>query len=128
MLINDLATADWSTVINSSNVDDAYNSFINKLTSSLDTHIPLTTNRRSNYKKIPIHPWITKSLLRSINRKNNLYYKYITKPNNTSRSKYTSYKNTLTSLLRIAKKEYYTSQLNLYKNDMKIHGKSLMLQ
>ena len=33
--------------------------------------------------------------------------------------KYTSYKNKLTTLLRLAKKKYYARQFELYKRDMK---------
>ena len=62
---------------------------------------------------------MTKSLLRSINRKNNLYYKYKTNPTDFSKRKYTAYKNVLTSLLRREKKMYFSRQLNNFKNNSK---------
>ena len=62
---------------------------------------------------------MTKSLLRSINRKNNLYYKYKTNPTDISKRKYTTYKNILTSLLRGEKKMYFSKQLNNFKNNSK---------
>ena len=37
----------------------------------------------------------------------------------TSKEKYTSYKNTLTKILRIEKRKYYTMQLESYKRDIK---------
>ena len=117
-LIEHLRSADWSNILESDDANESYNLFSDKLTSSLDTHIPLQ-KKKHNYKRIPVHPWITKSLLRSINRKNNLYYKYISKRDETSKNKYTSYKNILTTLLRVSKREYYSSQLKTYKNDMK---------
>ena len=57
--------------------------------------------------------------MRSINRKNNLFYRYKSKPSERSKFKYVTYKNTLTKILRIEKKKYYTNQLNLYKHDIK---------
>ena len=37
----------------------------------------------------------------------------------TSKDKYTSYKNTLTKILRLEKRKYYSNQFELYKHDMK---------
>ena len=62
---------------------------------------------------------VTKSVLRSINRKNNLFYKYKTNPNDKTREKYTRYKNILTNVLRQAKKQYYAMQFELNKSNMR---------
>ena len=99
-------------------VDEAYDKFINILTAQFDAHIPLR-ERVCNYKKEPRSPWINKSILRSINRKNNLYYKYKSTQTNAARNKYTRYKNILTNVLRLAKKQYYSTQFQLNKNNIK---------
>ena len=57
--------------------------------------------------------------MRSINRKNNLFYRYKSKPSKRSKYKYVTYKNILTKILRIEKRNYYTNQLNLYQHDVK---------
>ena len=64
-------------------------------------------------------PWVNSTLLKSINRKNRLFYKYKCIPTNKNRMKYTNYKNTLTNLLRNAKKEYYCKQFTSCNRDIK---------
>ena len=41
------------------------------------------------------------------------------KQSQSSKDKYTSYKNTLTEILRLEKRKYYSNQLELYKHDIK---------
>ena len=41
------------------------------------------------------------------------------KKSQTSKDKYTSYKNTLTKILRLEKRKYYSNQFELYKHDIK---------
>ena len=53
------------------------------------------------------------------------YYKYKMKRTEQAKMKYTLYKNTLTKVLRIEKRKYYSTQLTLYKNDIKTLGRSL---
>ena len=122
MLKEKLTNVDWTQVYNSPDINVSYDIFIDVFMTCVNDTIPFSKPKRSHRKKIPKSPWITKTLLRSINRKNNLYYKYITaKPQSkpSLKSKYNNYKNILTSLLRTAKKQYYADQLTLYKHDMK---------
>ena len=64
-------------------------------------------------------PWISASLLKSINKKNKLYYSHKNIGTELSRKKYVEYKNTLTSVLRSAKKNYYSAQFQATSNDIK---------
>ena len=121
---NSLDIADWSTVYQTQDVNVSFDNFMRIIKSNLNTHIPLK-KIKLNYKRKPRLPWISTSILRSINRKNNLFYKYKKKPTEQTRSKYVNYKNTLTKLLRIQKKEYYTNKLNLFKHDMKNTWKTI---
>ena len=114
-----LENADWSSVYNSNNVNLSFDNFLNVFNEHLDIHIPRLKDNRVNYKNSPRLPWISKSLLRSINRKNRLYYRFKMKKTETSKEKYTSYKNTLTKMIRIEKRKYYTRQLESYKHDIK---------
>ena len=117
-LNENLSTIDWQQIYITEDVNEAYDSFISILKDQFDICIPFS-EQESNYKKIPRSPWVTKSVLRSINRKNNLFYKYKTNPNDKTREKYTRYKNILTNVLRQAKKQYYAMQFELNKSNMR---------
>ena len=117
-----LDRVDWTSVCNTDDVDLSLDNFLSTFIKHLDDHIPKKNDKRVNYKTSPRLPWISKSLLRSINRrkKNRLYYKYKITKSDHSKIKYTSYKNTLTNVLRAEKKKnYYAIQLEQYKHDMK---------
>ena len=59
-------------------------------------------------------------MLRSINKKNKLYYKYKISKFRSSHAKYTIYRNTLTSILSAAKKQYFFAQFQA-THDMKLN-------
>ena len=113
-----LNNEEWTSVFNTNNVDESFENFMNIFTKHFDKCIPLCSNKKPKYKKNPRLPWISNSLLRSINKKNNLYYKYKANPSARNRNKYTRYKNILTKLIRYEKKSYYSKQLDHYKGDM----------
>ena len=59
-----------------------------------------------NKKKVPLSPWITKGLLKNIN-KNKLYKAYLRNPTNGNLQKIKTYKNKLDMLLRKSKRRYF---------------------
>ena len=71
-----LDRADWSSVYNTNDVNLSLENFINTFNKHLDIHIPKKKDNHVNYKTSPRLPWISKSILRSINRKNRLYYNF----------------------------------------------------
>jgi hypothetical protein len=81
-------------------------------------NIPMST-KRHNTKHIPKSPRITNSLLQSINLKNRLFHKFLSKRNSTNHLAYTKKKNILTSVLRSAKKNYFFNQFEREKNNIK---------
>ena len=120
LLQEKLSSIDWSDVYNSKeNVDDSFETFLYIFNDCLNSCVPLKKYRKYDYKRVPKLPWVSKSILRSINRKNNLYVSYISNPNDISRRRYRSYKNTLTTTLRLAKKRFYAEKLQIFKNDLK---------
>ena len=110
---------DWSSVYNTDDVNNSFDSFLTLINKHLDEHIPKQKDKRINYKTSPKLPWISKSLLRSVNRKNRLYYRFKMKKTEESKKKYTLYKNILTRTIRFEKKKYYAIQLEQYKHDIK---------
>lgn len=64
-------------------------------------------------------PWMTQGLLRSIRKKNRLYKKLINSPSLSRESRYKTYKNKLTHLIRNAKRSYYDSKFESAKSDLK---------
>ena len=67
-----------------------------------------------NYKK---QPWLTRGLLNSIKTKNKMY-KWMLK-GHCLKSTYNEYKNKLTTLLRVAKKNYFISFANEHRKNAK---------
>ena len=65
-----LENTNWSCVYNSEDVNVSYEKFSDILNNQLEISMP-KQKIKTNYKKIPKLPWISKSILRSINRKNN---------------------------------------------------------
>ena len=97
--------------------DEMYNSFLNKYVSIYNACFPL---KRVKARKCVIEkPWLTRSLLKSIKRKNILYKQSLQKPSTDRELKYKKYKNKLTQSLRLAKRLYYETKLEECKSNMK---------
>ena len=70
-------------------------------------------------RQTPLKPWITPGILCSINRKTKLYKNFVQKKTSESEKKYKEYRNTLTHILRDAKRLYYRSLFHKNKNNGK---------
>ena len=114
-----LKSTNWSAIYNQRDVQSSFENFLYLLTSCYNSTIPLQQCTRSSRKKVPKQPWVNKSLLRSINRKNRLFHKYKKAPNIQNKTRYVRYRNVLTSSLRLAKKMYFSRQFHKHKNDIK---------
>ena len=93
--------------------------FINKFNELYDECIPLKKSK-TNRKKIPQSPLITKGLLKSINVKNKLYKQYLVCP---TEGNFRSYRNKLNNLIRKCKREYYHKKFEKQKITSDKHGK-----
>ena len=121
---NHLAQVNWDFVDNDDNPQTSYSKFIDKTTELLNIHCPLKSVKVSN-RKFARKPWITLGLLKSIRTKDKLYKKFITKPTDENKLKYTKYRNILNNLLRTAKKAFVTAEIESNKFNMKETWKTL---
>ena len=112
-----MAELDWLNVLNESNPQVAYTSFLNKLKSAYDEAFPL---RLAGAKKPQKNKWLSESLKNSIKFKNKLYKKFKREPILFNKNKYHQYKKILRKALRSAEKSYYQSLFELYKSDLKM--------
>ena len=114
---SELEHCDWERALDNVDASDAYKIFLQKFTSLYNNCFPVKRTRLNNstLKK----PWITKGLLKSIKKKNALYKRFLSAPNPTREHHYKSFRNRLTRLLRLAKREYYEKKLTEYKSNIK---------
>ena len=63
--------------------------------------------------------WLTRGLKKSIQRKGELYKKFLNSPTENNKEKYKRYRNKLTGMLRIAEGEYYKEKINEKKKSLK---------
>lgn len=74
---------------------------------------------RKTSRNTSLKPWISPSLLSSINRKNKLYKKFLKRMSSENENKYKQYRNILSKILRDAKRLYYQNLLHENKNNSK---------
>lgn len=120
-LKDDLAYYDWEFIYNESDVNAAYNSFLEIFITLYNKHCPI---RKSRKKKESNTPCMTKGLLNACKKKNGLHKQFLKYKTSEAELKYKKYKNKL-SILRESKKEYYTKLLNIKKNNIRDMWKTL---
>lgn len=76
-LRNELLAQDWSHVYENTDVNLAYNSFLDTFLTLYDKHCPFQQIRKNKTKQ-PDNPWLTRGLLNACKKKNNLYKDYQT--------------------------------------------------
>ena len=105
-----LLVCDWRLVISNSDPNHAMALFLHDFKQHYNSAIPINT-ASSTYKLRK--PWLTEGLIQSIKRKNKLYRK---RKNNLI--KYTSYRNRLNHILRIAERRHYSDILDQNKHNL----------
>ena len=113
----ELQTVNWDDVAGHSVPNPAYEIFWNKYIASYNKCVPLkkVKARNGHLNK----PWLSKGLLKSINRKNILCKRYLCNPSSDRENQYKKCRNKLTCSLRAAKRIYYAKKLEECKSNMK---------
>ena len=114
---HDLEQQNWETIIETDDVNQAYSSFVDIVKTLFNKNCPIKRIMIKNNKYDKL--WITPGLKNACKKKNNLYRRFLKCRSKKAESRYKSYKNKLTGILRYCEKEYYNRKLQLYRNDMK---------
>ena len=113
-----MSNVKWQDILKNNNVNDEYDAFTETFKSLYDECIP-PKECMVNRRKVPLSPWITKGLLKSINKKNKLYKQYMKSPTNVNLQKFKTFKNKLNMLTRKSKRMYLYSKFEKSKSNMK---------
>ena len=98
-------------------VDYAYNNFLSIFSNLYDLHLPYYI--KTEGKPARNQPWITQSIINSINHKNRLYRCFLRNPTDINAHTYKVYCNHLTAVIRSVKKKYYAHKLDANKSNIK---------
>ncbi len=101
----------WSFITSESDVNNDYDEFSKVLTECIDKHSPVKC-AVSKHQSIL---WLTPALKISCQAKLKMYYAALA--NKYLWNDYKIYRNKLTSLIRLRKKQYYCEFINNHKND-----------
>ncbi|XP_077987452.1 uncharacterized protein LOC144442054 [Glandiceps talaboti] len=112
----DLSDVSWQSVYDCHDASEAYTTFYNLFHNVIKRHLRLKKGTKS--PKSIKRPWITKGILKSINTKHKIFSKMKNNSSNDKlKSKYKTYRNILTKLLRSAKKRYYANKVRHANGD-----------
>ena len=97
-------------------VDESFENFLNIFADIVNTHAPLRKCTRKE-KKLKVKPWLNKTLLKSIKKKNNMFKDLHKIFNQQSFHKYKAYRNALNRTIQGAKQMYYNKYFSSNKNN-----------
>ena len=115
---------DWRSVIECDNVNESYNKFVEIFLDKLKKCCP-KENKMQGKKKRNNHPWMTTGLQNACKKKNLLYRNFIKNRTDECETRYKTYKNKLTKILKRCEREHYSNKLNEHKNNTKAVWKIL---
>lgn len=96
------------------------------ITEVLSIEISNHSIKKPSRKNTPIQPWISHELLRRINKKNELHKNFILSPTVENHSIFKRYRNSLTSMVREAKRNYFARKLEENSDNPKKMWKILL--
>ena len=112
----DLSAIDWDQELNSKSIEDDFNKFHKIVCETINTHAPVKTKKISA-KKANQDPWITKGITTSLSKQRKMYTKMLETKKDSDKTKYTTYRNKLKSIIRKSKNKYLHDKCTEYKQD-----------
>ena len=99
-------------------VNKQFEAFYEIFHETIDKFAPAKKASRKE-KRIYFKPWLSKSILKSITKKNNLFRKLHKNFTESNVEVYTKYRNTLNKTIKLAKETYYKETIDSAKGDSK---------
>ena len=109
-----LKCTNWDDIYNESNPDASYNAFINTFNTLIDEYLPI---KKVKIRDNPSSEWLTMGILTSSKHKNILYKQFKKSPTVDNETTYKTYKNKLTHIIRLSKKNHYKNKFDLQKGN-----------
>ena len=126
----DYLSVNWKNIINLEkyDVNHSLQSFFDSVNDLLKIHAPYKKVKK--YKlKFKEKPWISSGLQKSISIKNSIFKKYIKKKDphikEELHQKYKNYRNTIATLMKKSKQNYFTKHFETNIKNLKTHGREL---
>ena len=114
---HEMEQVDWGIVMNLKEAQGAYSEFHGLLIKLYNKSFPYKKQNKPYFDR---KPWITPALTESIKVKNKLYIDRNKGVNmNEQWSKYKTYRNRLSYLIRAAERQYYQDQISKHKSNLK---------
>ena len=111
-----LSKVNWKNILESVNIDEAYENFINTVQNVFAITCPL---QKVKCKTRNNKPWITKGLANAFKKQKTLYKRFLKNRNKENEHRYKTYKNKLVNIKRFCEKTYYSNLLEENKNNIK---------
>ena len=106
--------------LNDINFNSTFDNFVSLIQTVIENHAPLKRQSRKK-PQLKNKPWITKRIYTSICRKNKMHKSHYILGDEAMKREYKKYLNKLTKIKSIAKKQYFTDELE--KNKKAINEK-----
>jgi hypothetical protein len=108
--------SDWTDILNNTNTQEAYTLFHHSISNIYNKAFPLKKKKIGYDNKLP---WLSDGLKKSIKRKHLLHTTYLKNPSQENQVSYKKFKNKLTQILRMAKRNFIQQELTNCKSDMR---------
>lgn len=113
----------WQDVFYGNDVNVAFDQFNKIFSKHLNNCLPYVPSTKKGISDK--NDWMTPAILNSCRTKNRLYKKYLRSRTANNLNDYKRFRNRLTSVIRLAKKSYYTNMFNNNNQDAKSMWRSI---
>ena len=113
-----LSNKNWSSAMNESDPQTAFESFSQNLASTFNDCFPWT-EKTTNRRKYPISPWMNQDLLSLRKKRDKLWKQKLKNPSSQNNEKFKETSKLYRNKIRYAKKSYYEKKFEEYSKDAK---------